>query len=650
MIILLFDPMPALESALHLLGHEVHAARFASGGICHLPGILRRMKLAPDLVLQQESLGKRLYLSGLETCECPTMFWAIDSHLNMFWQQWYGLLFDAVLTPHVSLFRALPAERRPRELHRFAQAGQRRQWVPHGQRRRDMAMCARLTDSRPMRAWLVDLLRPLGLDVTENLSFDAMMRLYDDTRVALNECIANEVNFRLMEGASSGCLVLSPDVGEDQDALLRPGEEFLLYHDGLELLEQVSWAKRRPESAERVGKAAMQRIQAEHLPEHRADFLVRLASRLSQSRLTGKATSLAMWLVRAVQIRNGTIDASPHEHARLGLRMAYSLPAWRELPLSLRPFVSHTITQSLCLFAEKDAHQACSGQDGVPALLPGGGVSWPVDDAYALCRNLLADSRKVSNRATADGPAPPQAPFAASGREPNPASVSDGPLREASSFLPSFPANDCSSASPLPGEPEACAGHACPSPAHTLEVASTASHFAVRQGQFRMALAFWMLHAGKSAGAPPRDVSSLCLYWAAAWQRQGTIFTSGFSYVSEKGFLPESALSCLLFAQTFSPEAHSRIFKRLAALLAGKRAFLHLRVGCLAKNCLAEQDNWRTQLEYALACIQSCRVEAGLFEAKEAATKALRQGQSPAFQNRLFAAPGGRRIWESLQR
>ena len=631
MNILLIDPMPELEHALRSRGHEVMALRLGPG-VFHLPGILRHADFSPELVLQQECLGPRGFFGGLESLNCPTVFWAVDSHLNMFWQQWYALLFDAVLTPHVSLFKALPAERRPRELRRFSWPGQCRQWVPHEQRGHGMSLCARLDAHRPVRGWLADLLRPHGLHLTDGLSMDQMMRLYDDSRLVPNECIANEVNFRLLEGASSGCLVLSPDVGEDQNELLLPGKEFLIYHDGLELLEQAAWAEKRPEAAEAMGRAAMLRVRAEHLPEHRAAAVLRLAEDLSQNRLTGQAASLVFWIVLALQIRNQRMDLAPHEHARQGLRMAYSLPPWRELSASLRPLVSQTIAQSLCLFAEKPRSAGGVDTAAGPDLLPGGGVAWPVDEAVNLCRNLLAESDQAADH---ESPLPVQE-----------ASLAGQP---ASCQSASSARDALAGVGAAAGEETGLSRHACPDPVRTLELASAASAFALRQGRFSLAQAFWMRYAGKDDKGLPRDAVSLCLRWAAAWEQRGGIHASGSSFVPEKGFLPESALHYLTFAQALVPESARLLAGHGAALLAGRRDLLSLSIGYLADVCLAEPDNWRMQLEYGLVCLQVCRVEAGLFEVEEAYAKASREGKSRMFQGKLLAWPGGRRVWEVVR-
>ena len=622
MNILLIDPMPALDEALRAAGHEVRTLRLGPG-VFHLPGLLHHMDFSPELVLQQECLGLRRYFGGLDTLNCPTLFWAVDSHLNMFWQQWYALLFDAVLTPHVSLFKALPEERIPRVLQRFSQMGQRRQWVPHEKRGHGLSLCARMDQHRPVRGWLVDLLKPEGLHAVDGLSMDEMMGLYDDSRIVPNESIANEVNFRLMEAASSGCLVLSPDVGEDQDELLLPGKEFLVYHDGLELLEQTAWAKKRPQTVEAMGRAAMARIQAEHLPEHRADTVVRLAKGLSQNRLTGRAASLAFWITLALQIRNKRMEMDPHEHVRQGRHLLDSLPPWRELPLSLRPFVSQTITQSLCLLAEKPGDMGESGLRGASELLPGGGVTWPVDQAFSLCRDILMESEQ----GTTSGLLSSEKGSFDTGQEAG------------------FPAHAAT------GEScgEALSRYACPHPACTLELASAASAFALRQGLFSMAQAFWVCHAGRDGKMPPRDIASLCLRWATAWEQRGGLYAGGTTFVPEKGFLPECAVHYLTFAHTLDPGAAQVLSRQCATLLAGRRNLLSLYIGYLADNCLLDQDNWRLQLDYGLACLDGCRVEAGLFEVAEAYGKADKEGKSRLFRTRLAAKSGGERVWKAVR-
>jgi len=91
-----------------------------------------------------------------------------------------------------------------------------------------------------------------------------------DCRLVPNESLAGEVNFRLFEAAGCGCVVLAQNLGPEQAALLTPGREMLVCADALELAETVTLLEQRPRLAEALGRAAWERIQADHLPAARA--------------------------------------------------------------------------------------------------------------------------------------------------------------------------------------------------------------------------------------------------------------------------------------------------------------------------------------------------------------------------------------------
>jgi hypothetical protein len=145
------------------------------------------------------------------------------------------------------------------------------------------------------------------LEIREGLPFEVMLDFYTDTKGILNEAISFEVNFRLFEGASCGVLVFTPDAGEDQDVCFTSGKEMLVYHNGLELLDQTAWAEAHPEQAERMGRAAWERIQAEHLPNHRVAALEKLIPDLSRSRATGEKARRLFWMSAMQLIRKGAV-------------------------------------------------------------------------------------------------------------------------------------------------------------------------------------------------------------------------------------------------------------------------------------------------------------------------------------------------------
>lgn len=257
-----------LAQAFAALGHQVRSV--APG-----PGVVDARELAPDftpdLLFQQESLANRTFLDRLDALPGRKAFWALDAHLNIHWHKYYARLFDAAFTPHPSLFRHMPPEWTPPRLLPLAMYGYARPWRPHAQRSRDLAFVGRdNAATRPLRSRFFRLLARFDLRPESGMEREDMLRVYGDTRVVPNESIAFEVNFRLTEAASAGACVLAPAVGEDQDRLYAPDREILVYEHGLDLVDKLAFLKRRPDLAEKLGRAAWETTNARHLIEHRA--------------------------------------------------------------------------------------------------------------------------------------------------------------------------------------------------------------------------------------------------------------------------------------------------------------------------------------------------------------------------------------------
>lgn len=291
------------------MGHEV-VDLWPDVPLFDLAAELDRRAFSPELILQEERLGRRTTLLGLSRFSCPKLYWSLDTHLNLFWQRFYLRLFDGVLTPHLSLL-----ERRgdmPPAVGRMAMFAQDRPFVPFARRRVAVGLVARLSPQRPVRLWLAELLaRRFGASVARDLPFADMLDRYADTRLAPNESLLGEVNFRLMEAAGCGCLVLSPDVGPDQDALFEPGREIATYTHALELAELLDHYLARPDEAERMGRAAWERVRAEHLPPRRAEQAFAFAAGLGCGAARGAAAETALLLALGEMWRGGMTDADP---------------------------------------------------------------------------------------------------------------------------------------------------------------------------------------------------------------------------------------------------------------------------------------------------------------------------------------------------
>jgi len=144
--------------------------------------------------------------------------------------------------------------------------------------------------------------------VASDVDYAEMFRVYDRSRLAPNESILDEVNFRLLETVSCGCLSLGPDVGPDQDVLFDPGREIETYSHVLELQAKLDYYLTRPDKAEAMARAAWTRLRREHLPVHRAMRVVELAQTLPAVAARGSSAKQAHCLARCTLGLGGQLD------------------------------------------------------------------------------------------------------------------------------------------------------------------------------------------------------------------------------------------------------------------------------------------------------------------------------------------------------
>lgn len=261
-------------------------------GVVDLAAALDRQDAPPDLVLQVEFLGPRRILQGLERCPCPTLFWSLDTHLNLFWTADYARGFDVVCTTQKHCLRAL-REANP-HAHWLTWWGAEADFVPHGERERDLGFVGRLTQERPARTWMAEhLAARFGLDVQQSLTVSEMLAYYARTRIAPNEAIAEELNLRIFEAGQQGCAVVTPRVEGVEE--LFPDGEVALYDHVLQLEAHIERLLTDPARAEAMGLALAKRIAAEHTLEARARSILDIVREGARRRKTDDHFWLTLW-------------------------------------------------------------------------------------------------------------------------------------------------------------------------------------------------------------------------------------------------------------------------------------------------------------------------------------------------------------------
>ena len=265
-------------------GLGVHVVPIAAPmGTASLPSLLANLPEPPDCVIHQEHLGKRFVLTDLEAAPCPTIFWARDPHLNFFWQRHYARQFSATASTQPHFLAAFAAAGAARTAW-ITWNGSKRPFVPFAARSQALAFVGRLSlEHRRRRQWFADHLAGAGLVPCQDAHGQALAAVYDNARLAPNECIAGEINQRLFEAAACGCLPVSEREPEAVAELFVPGREALYFDDVLELDEHLRFAAAHPRIIEQMARAAHAAVEERHLPEHRAAALLALAATAGQT-------------------------------------------------------------------------------------------------------------------------------------------------------------------------------------------------------------------------------------------------------------------------------------------------------------------------------------------------------------------------------
>ncbi|TIH15693.1 glycosyltransferase family 1 protein [Marinifilum sp. JC120] len=298
-LLLINCTMPVVN-AFTAMGYEVRSLHGQKGKL-DLPEKLDELGFNPDLILQQESLGRRLFLYGLHKLDCIKVFWSVDTHMNMYWHRYYADLFDCVLTtqkkyvPEFINACSAKVEWMPWMAIPSGPTAVGPGFVRHSRRQHDLTFVGRVTSHRKSRLWFVDFLKSqYNLNLEDSLNYSEMMAVYRKTRVVPNEALFGEVNFRLFEATSCGCAVVTPDVGGGLEELFEVGKEIEVYNDVLELKEVLDRFINSPELSGSVGMAAYARVLKDHLPSSRVAAICEIAESLTSRSLAADRAELLL--------------------------------------------------------------------------------------------------------------------------------------------------------------------------------------------------------------------------------------------------------------------------------------------------------------------------------------------------------------------
>lgn len=301
-----------MVDAFKTAGHDVRFI-YTSESEVDVLHELEKLEFTPEILLQQESLGCRVFLKGLASIDCVRLFWSVDTHMNMYWHGLYGSMFDGVLTTQKKYVSALEKVCTAKICwvpwmggRLGPETGTETGFIPYTKREHEMTFVGRVSPQRPSRKLFVDFLKDnYNLNLVDGLNYSGMMSLYKQTVIVPNEAIFGEVNFRLFEACSCGCVVVTPFVGDELGELFEIGKEIAVYNNVLELKYILDRLRDDPKYAAEMGLAAYERILRDHLPANRVNKILDFAHGLIPRKNNESENSFLLTRVQAVLAESG---------------------------------------------------------------------------------------------------------------------------------------------------------------------------------------------------------------------------------------------------------------------------------------------------------------------------------------------------------
>lgn len=228
----------------------------------------------PDLVLLMDESTEPMFL-GLEHVESPTAWYTIDAHLHLHWHKAYAAVFDFVFV----------AQKSYREDYEYDASRQIVTWLPlfcNPKRDRysplskiyDLSFVGALNVRwKPERSRFLEAVShriPLYTTSGEYVS------VFNRSKVVLNECAADDVNFRVFEALACGSLLLTERVGNGFEELFQDRTHLVMYDRSNldQIVELAHYYAGHEQEREAIAFQGRQLVLASHTTINRAQTIV----------------------------------------------------------------------------------------------------------------------------------------------------------------------------------------------------------------------------------------------------------------------------------------------------------------------------------------------------------------------------------------
>jgi hypothetical protein len=270
-----------------------------------LPEIIRELDEKPDLFLYADcSEEVDFFPEGITRLDIPTLFWALDNHLNFRWHKEYAGLFDYVF--YTQLGRMKLAQKMGVKNVRFLPFAIDKELIKDSKSERsyDVGYVGSITeqkagifrklkmegvnihlfhwDSRKKQLSIFKELENYGVNVHTSgphFHYDAVGRFYSRCKLVFNIAPRRVFNPRTFEACAAGAALLNPaGVDEGFYEVFTPGENSDVYHHDNAATVLKEYLK-NPDKLAGLAQKGKKMMTQKHTYQHRVMEILRVAEK-----------------------------------------------------------------------------------------------------------------------------------------------------------------------------------------------------------------------------------------------------------------------------------------------------------------------------------------------------------------------------------
>lgn len=261
-------------------GHEVHTVGFQHHfdvpnvpPLLHLDTILNTYLpgFQPDRIVFWDNSAP-ISVIGIEETDIPTFFYSVYVHHHVSYHKYLAHLFDRTFVAQKDYLPELQKHSdavswMPLWASRYVEASADKQYgaVFVGN------MDAKLN---PERVAFFEKLKKVR-DV--HTTMGEYWKLFPHARLVINQTVKGDLNFRVFETMMCGTVLLTERAQNGLFDIFSDGAHLLTYEKGNveDAARQIDWVLSHPHEAQAIADAGRNAILNGHLPQHRADLVLR---------------------------------------------------------------------------------------------------------------------------------------------------------------------------------------------------------------------------------------------------------------------------------------------------------------------------------------------------------------------------------------